>query len=234
MPLVAGFFLGGLQGFVGWFMVKSGLAEGMASVSAYRLAMHLVLALGIYAFLFWQILRLKAVPAITTDRKALNAQSWLTLTLISITIVWGALTAGLDAGKIYNSFPLMGGYVLPPDALAMKPAWLNFLENPAGVQFAHRALAIITFISAVMLGGMLQKQGATKLGNTLIGVAIAQVGLGIATLLTGVELVLAVAHQANAVILLSVCVLAVYRSSDKAGAVRLPAAEQPALRQGAE
>lgn len=211
-PLLASLLLGGLQGFIGWFMVQSGLQEDMANVSAYRLALHLDAALLIYGFLLWQMLRLKNI-APCTDARQVRPHAVLALLCVCITITWGALTAGLDAGKIYNSFPLMNGYVLPPDALALHPVSLNFFENPAAVQFMHRCLAVFTFIVLMSLAMRLHKRGAEKTATALGVLVTLQIMLGIGTLLSGVDIALAVAHQANAVLVLSLAIMALYRAT---------------------
>lgn len=217
-PLLIGLGLGGLQGFVGWFMVQSGLEVGMVSVSPLRLAMHLMLALFIFCFLLWQILRLLDVPR---DTSPLYRLCRLSLGLLAITICWGAFTAGLDAGKIYNSFPLMNGRLVPEDFLAMTPAWVNVFSNPAAVQFTHRVLATTTFVFFIILAFRLyqtQRLLAIVLG-TLISV---QFMLGVITVLTGAAIMPAALHQANAVLLLGAMVICVYR-------VKRPPAVAPAV-----
>ncbi len=210
LPLIVGLLLGGLQGLVGWIMVKSGLQPGMAAVDAGKLAMHLDLALFVYCFLLWQVMRLKAMPLLSATSFCLKRHAVITLFLAAVTITWGALTAGLDAGKIYNTFPLMNGAFLPSDALAQEPWWRNFLHNPAAVQFAHRWLAIGTAFTAIALGLRLHKRGAAKIGGALIALPLLQLMLGIATLLSGVDIVLAVLHQGNAILVLSAALAGVF------------------------
>lgn len=211
-PLLFALLLGGMQGFVGWFMVQSGLVEGMASVSAYRLALHLGMALLIYAFLLWLIFRLKgfAPSATALNAPGIRWHALIALSFVCITMIWGAFTAGLDAGKIYNTFPLMNGQLLPADALVQNPVWINFLENPAGVQFVHRWLAISTFVIVMALAIRYHKLGAPRVAVAIGFSAAAQVMLGIGTLLSGVDIALAVIHQANAIILLSTTLAALY------------------------
>jgi cytochrome c oxidase assembly protein subunit 15 len=209
-PLLIGLALGGMQGVIGWFMVQSGLEPGQASVSALRLALHLSLALFIYGFLYWQILRLHAppsAPVLATMRKHAHAG----LVLITLTIIWGAFTAGLDAGKIYPTFPLMNGALLPPEFAALHPAWLNALENPATVQFIHRWLAVITVLVLTVLAMRLHEAGEKKLAYGLGGTALLQLGLGVSTLATGVNIVAATLHQANAIVTLTMMLTAFYR-----------------------
>src|SRR5579871_2871448 len=138
--LLALFVLGGLQGLLGWAMVRSGLVD-KPEVSHYLLAAHLVAALAIYAGLLWFAL-VYLNEGISSDAKG-NAEPvrrrlLVPLVLVCITIPAGALVAGLHAGLIYNTFPAMGGTVLPSDAWALTPLWRNFIDNPTLVQFDHR------------------------------------------------------------------------------------------------
>ncbi len=207
LPLVGIFLLGGLQGFIGWYMVQSGLEPGQVSVSPIRLALHLGIALLIYSLTFWQILRLHA------DRfKLSKPYTWclhrhtlFTLVFLSITIVWGAFTAGLDAGKIYNTFPLMNGRIIPTDFVTFDHWLTNITDNPAAVQFIHRGLATITTILSVTLAWRIHS--IDKRFSHALGMAmLLQYGLGVATVLTGAHIVPASLHQANAVLALT-CVL---------------------------
>lgn len=204
-PLLIGLFLGGLQGLVGWIMVQSGLQPGMTAVSHYRLALHLVFALGLYVFLFWQILRLSPMPAAPTAMQGFcfRRHAFIAALFLFATLVWGAFTAGLDAGKIYNSFPLMNAHFFPEDGLALKPLWSNFFANPATVQFTHRWLALATFALIFTLALRVRNAGQHALSLLLGCFSALQVMLGIATLVYGVPLALAALHQANAILLLS-------------------------------
>lgn len=207
-PLLGILALGGLQGFVGWFMVQSGLEPGQVSVSPYRLAMHLGLALIIYGCVFWQILRLHADKFRLTQSYSwcLHRHALFTLGFLGITIIWGAFTAGLDAGKIYNEFPLMGGQLVPQDFSALQPWLKNITANPAAVQFAHRILASITAILALMLAWRMRnidRRLSIGLGATIA----MQYVLGIITLLSSVHIIPASLHQANAILAMT-CLLA--------------------------
>ncbi|MBU0800003.1 MAG: COX15/CtaA family protein [Alphaproteobacteria bacterium] len=176
--------LGGLQGFVGWWMVKSGLID-RPSVSHFRLATHLGLALVLFSLLFWLALDLKN-KYIPKRQPA----AWAALALLSVTIIWGAFVAGLDAGLIYNTFPLMNGSFLPPEPLQ------DFLHQHAWVQFTHRWLAMFT-------AGVLLWLGLKRQDNALVTMVLIQISLGIATLISQVMIPLAALHQAGAVILLA-------------------------------
>lgn len=208
LPLLGILALGGLQGFIGWFMVQSGLEPGQVAVSPYRLALHLGMALIIYACIFWQILRLQLEKFLLSKPYSwcLHRHGLFTLGFIAITIIWGAFTAGLNAGKIYNSFPLMDGYVIPPDFNAIEPWIKNITANPAAVQLVHRVLATITFILTASFAWRLRhvnRSLSIALGS-IIGL---QYSLGIITVLSGAHIVPASLHQANAILALT-CVLA--------------------------
>lgn len=209
-PLFGLFLLGGFQGFLGWWMVSSGLSE-LTSVSQYRLAAHLSAA----ALLFMALIY---VPrAITPGRVGGMARrgdfafAIVLLVLLFTQIAAGAFVAGLDAGMGYNTWPLMDGALVPDGLGAMQPAWRNLFENALTVQFNHRliAYAIVVYVGIALwlrarAGGF---AGAHAWLIGIAGVVLAQVGLGIATLLLAVPLPLAVAHQAMAFILAGMTVL---------------------------
>ena len=204
--------LGAIQGGIGWWMVKSGLV-GEPTVSQYRLAIHLSLAFAILAALSWTAMQLIDVPradAVT----GLRVHSWIVFFLVSITMIAGAFVAGLDAGRVYNTFPLMDGKILPLDYGLLAPVWLNVFENPAAVQFNHRVSALLTllFIIAFLVRVIRSSLNAKSRlpAHALATVAIVQVVLGIGTLLTVVPVDLAVLHQAGAVLLFCVSLWVVY------------------------
>jgi len=193
--------LGASQGLMGWYMVKSGLVD-MPHVSPYRLAAHLFLALILYSWILWTALSLSC-PKKSTDSFVRSMFLWL-LVPLTLTIFYGALVAGLKAGLIYNTFPLMNSALVPEDAWAMAPWYKNLFENPAMVQFIHRWLACGT--AAVIFGACIyakQKAGhnrpLTRALTATQGAILVQVGLGIATLLTHVPTTLATLHQLGAV-----------------------------------
>lgn len=201
--------LGGAQGLMGWYMVQSGLIDEPA-VSHYRLAAHLGLALLILALLLWQglsVLNIKRHP-----HPALHFHTGLVLLFAAVTIFWGALTAGLDAGLVYNeTFPKMGGQWLPPDFWAHPSFLANILQHHSGVQFMHRWLALLTvaLIFTLWAHGF-YKRAAFPALQALAIMALMQMGLGIATLLSGVNLHIAVTHQAGAVMVLALLVACFY------------------------
>lgn len=201
-------FLGGAQAVMGWYMVASGLVD-VPAVSHYRLAAHLSLALVIISLLVLMGLRYRGFYR--DPHKGLYIQGWATLGLLAITIFWGAYVAGLDAGKIYNEWPLMGGSFFPPDMWFMQPAWINIFEHHPAVQFTHRWLAIVTMIAVLAYVWRAIKAGSCPfLFGTLGTIVVAQVVLGIITLLSNVWIPPAVLHQAGGAILLCYMVASIY------------------------
>jgi len=197
------FVLGGLQGVIGWYMVKSGLVDD-PHVSQYRLTVHLVAAFLIYAYMFWVALSL-LFPRTSDRRHPWFGKAVAVISLVSVTVISGGFVAGLKAGKIFNTFPMMGDYWIPPGVMALEPAWRNFFDNPAMVQFDHRVLAITTFFVVIGFWTLIRNSEltvrATIAVNWLLGAAFLQVSLGIFTLLYVVPTALAAAHQAVAMLL---------------------------------
>lgn len=197
------FVLGGMQGVLGWYMVKSGLVDN-PHVSQYRLTAHLVAAFMIYAYMFWVAMSL-LFRNIDGVRHHWYAKTLGLTTLVTITVISGGFVAGLKAGLVYNTFPLMGGQLMPPGLFALDPAWRNIFENLVTVQFNHRVLAIITFFVVVTYWYFGRRHAfppRAKTGlNILLVLAIAQVTLGISTLVLHVPVPLAATHQATALLL---------------------------------
>ncbi|MEE9423288.1 MAG: COX15/CtaA family protein [Gammaproteobacteria bacterium] len=213
--LALAFVLGGLQGLLGWYMVKSGLVDN-PHVSQYRLTAHLGLALVIYAWLFWLFLDLVDRQHVIKDSTPfLRRISLAILALVAITITSGGFVAGLKAGHAYNTFPKMGDQWLPPAGWMLQPGWRNLFENIATVQFNHRLLAITTLACIVLFGAFNHKRVsalATRLGiYFLVVIACIQASLGISTLLLHVPVALAATHQAIAVLLLSSALFVAHR-----------------------
>ena len=208
-------FLGGLQGAMGWYMVESGFGA-RTDVSQYRLVLHLSLALAIYGYMLWLIFRITEQPPQRAARSA-TLGGWLRglLVLAGLTVVSGGFVAGLNAGLIYNSFPLMDGHLVPEDYLSVSPFWLNWFETIAAVQFNHRLLATLTVVATAALwlwSWRLPLRPNQRLAMHFLAAAVGvQFILGIATLLAVVPISLAVLHQAGAIALLSFSLLAVYR-----------------------
>ena len=197
------FVLGGMQGLIGWYMVKSGLVND-PHVSQYRLTTHLVAAFSIYAYMFWVALSL-LWPRSSSERHPWFGKAVAVTSLVSITIVSGGFVAGLKAGRIFNTFPMMGDYWIPPGVMALAPTWRNFFDNPATVQLDHRILAITTFFVVIAFWALIRKIDLSARARTavhgLLAALIVQVTLGILTLLYYVPTALAATHQAVAMLL---------------------------------
>lgn len=204
--------LGGLQGVMGWYMVESGLVD-RPSVSHFRLASHLGLAFIIFGALIWTAQDIEQRQKFNVSN-TLKIVSWGGLYLLGITITWGAYVAGMDAGLVYNEFPLMGEKLLPSDALFQNPAWVNFFQNPVAIQFVHRWLGVSMLLAIIAVHVFAMKQGVkTKDVLMLPVIVLLQVGLGIATLLSMVAIPLAAAHQATALLLLATYIIYLRRIS---------------------
>ncbi len=215
--LIVIFALGGFQGLLGWYMVKSGLVNN-PHVSQYRLTAHLLSAILIYGFILWTILDLnqkKTYQALQYSSVAIWRKLSLGLImLLLLTVVSGGFVAGLKAGMIFNSFPLMGGQWIPEGVGALSPWYLNIFENMVTVQFNHRWLAMTSGI--LLLGWYIKGRSrsddpAINRSFKLIGMmVIIQLALGISTLLMQVPVTLAAMHQAGALILFSVMLINVH------------------------
>jgi cytochrome c oxidase assembly protein subunit 15 len=204
---VLGFFvLGGMQGAMGWYMVKSGLVDD-PRVSQYRLAAHLGLAFLIFGLMLWTALgllaeRRLAPPVGSWLRGTQRMGAWL-VALVFVMVLSGALVAGIRAGLAYNTFPLMNGHVVPPEIFMVEPLWLNFFTNMATVQFDHRMIAWALMLLVPLFWWRARRiaPGPAHAANALLAMLMVQVGLGIATLLNHVPVALASMHQAGAMVL---------------------------------
>ncbi|HYG91737.1 MAG TPA: COX15/CtaA family protein [Azospirillum sp.] len=206
------FLLGGLQGVIGWFMVKSGLVD-QPHVSHYRLALHLGTAILIYGALLRVALGILAPAPLAgwrPDAIGLRRHARWALGLVAVTIVWGAFVAGIRAGFAYNTFPLMAGHWVPPEIGNLTPWWINAFENTAAVQFLHRVLALTTGAVVLVLAWRVRVAElpgrAGMAAGLLAAMILVQIGLGIATLLTVVAIPLAAAHQAGALMVVGLLV----------------------------
>ncbi|WP_424948227.1 COX15/CtaA family protein [Candidatus Spongiihabitans sp.] len=202
--------MGVIQGGVGWYMVKSGLVDN-PRVSPYRLVLHLLIAVLIYAYMLRVLAGL--LPIRRTNPPRAQKFGIAVVGVILLMIASGGFVAGTHAGLIYNTFPTMGGEWIPTEMGALTPMWLNLFENPVAIQFTHRAMAMLVLslvvIYALMLMGGNQKVHSVLIGIGLLIAVVFQVGLGVVTLVSGVPPVLGVAHQAGALILLTIAVISV-------------------------
>jgi cytochrome c oxidase assembly protein subunit 15 len=209
-PLGGILLLGTAQGALGWYMVESGLVDRV-DVSQYRLVAHLALALAIYALTLWIALGL-----FLERPRAEVAAGWRrgaegVIGLVALTIVAGGFVAGLHAGLIYNTFPLMDGSFVPAGYAELQPWIRNWFENVSAVQFDHRVLAMTTIAAAVLLwiaGRHAPLPHSARLAlHALLAAAALQFALGLSTLLLVVPIPLAAAHQAGAVLLLTAAIV---------------------------
>ena len=197
--------LGGLQGLLGWYMVKSGLVD-RPDVSPYRLAAHLGLAVAIYGCLIWVALGLLIREPAEQLRQATRwrAAIWGAVGLVFLTILSGAFVAGNDAGLAYNTFPLMADAIVPPDIFLIEPLWRNFFENVPLVQLDHRLLAMLTALVVILVWAAAVRwlgPGPARIAlHAAAAAVLVQFVLGIATLLTFVPVPLGAAHQAGAMV----------------------------------
>ena len=203
--------LGGLQGAIGWWMVASGLVD-RPDVSHVRLAVHLLLALAIFGWTLWLALDLLALEAAPRRPPARMPTSGIwTLSLLFLQFLFGAYVAGLEAGYAFSSWPKMGDQWFPTQAPLLQPFLRNFADNPVMVQFVHRWLAFAVAAAAFVLARGAWRAGGREAAAALLVAVTMQILLGILTLLTGVELWIAAAHQATAVLLLAAILVAAHR-----------------------
>jgi cytochrome c oxidase assembly protein subunit 15 len=214
--LLALLFLGGLQGFLGWYMVQSGLTERV-DVSQYRLAAHLGLAIVIFGAILWLALGLSlrrnggsSAAAASTPRWALAGAIMITA-FIFLQIVTGAFVAGLDAGRAHNTWPLMDGYWLPPSVGEISPWYRDMFENVSTVQFNHRVMAyvivLLVIVHAVRIWRAPQARHLRLTAMLLVGGVLVQSAFGIWTVIAAVPLWLGLVHQAGAAILFGLAIL---------------------------
>jgi len=205
-----------LQGLVGWYMVKSGLSE-RTDVSHYRLSAHLTLAFVIFIFLFWNYLKL------TKEKTTINVDKFtsylikLFFLLIIFQISLGALVSGLDAGKIYNTWPLMNGSFFPDDSLYKDLFKFSILENSSLLQFVHRTTAYVIFFIFTLITILIFKNKnliyLRRSSMMVLFFLIFQIFLGVLTVLSGAEILIASMHQIGSIILVSGTLILVFESS---------------------
>lgn len=201
--------LGGLQGFVGWWMVASGLVDRV-TVAPYRLAVHLTLASVIFAAILWTALTCGKSELTRRRSPVLRIGAGAILVWTVVQIFLGALVAGNHAGLVYNTWPSMNGHFAPPDLMTWEPWWRNFFENHAMVQFLHRLGAYVLFALAIGQFAVVvitARTATARISAFVLGLAVAfQLLVGIATLLMQVPMSLALTHQAIAIVVLAAAV----------------------------
>lgn len=202
------FVLGGLQGALGWYMVQSGLVDD-PRVSHFRLTAHLGLALAIFAAEFWLALEVLS----SNEKRRYKPLALAVAGLVFLMALSGGFVAGLRAGHAYNTFPLMNGHLVPPEAFMLEPWWHNFFWNVATVQLVHRAIFWLLLVLIPIVWWHARRTTAKIAGHHLLGMFLLQAGLGISTLLLAVPVPLAAAHQAGAVLLLAAALWTAHASS---------------------
>ena len=199
-----------LQGFIGWYMVSSGLVDRI-DVSHYRLALHLVLAFIILSLIFWNYLIYKKIKLPNKKIGIFLPTSFLILLFIQL--IMGAFVSGMDAGKIYNTWPLMGTNYFPDDNLIANLFRLSSLSEPSLVQFIHRNLAYLIMIFYLFIFFKVYRNKLSKYFRILITIAfllVLQIILGILTLLSGAQIFISSMHQISSIFLISSSVYFLY------------------------
>jgi len=206
------FFLICIQGFLGWFMVTSGLVKN-TDVSHFRLALHLTLALIILMVILWDIFKLYNVDKFITKISTLFL--FFLFSLLFFQIILGAFLAGLDGGLIYNTWPDMNGFFLPNEIIVYDFLKLDSFSNPSIVQFYHRIIGYLIIVFTLILNYLFLKEKIEFRYIMIFNSAITlQVILGIFTLITGVEIKYASLHQIGSIFVLSSYLLIVYKNSN--------------------
>jgi cytochrome c oxidase assembly protein subunit 15 len=211
LKLAGLFVLGGLQGALGWYMVKSGLADRI-DVSQYRLAAHLGLAVLLFALMFWLALSLRS----TKPAGPRPPLFWGALALVGgvyLQMLLGAFVAGLRAGRAYNTWPLMEGRFFPESYFGAQPRFADLFESFAAVQFNHRLGAYVLAAGALWFYLAARKTPAEGPARLVLAAVALQIGLGIWTLLAATPLALGLGHQAGALIVLAVALYAAYSAT---------------------
>ncbi|MFA5913220.1 MAG: COX15/CtaA family protein [Burkholderiales bacterium] len=210
LKLTGVFVLGGLQGALGWYMVKSGLVDD-PRVSQYRLTAHLAFALAIYASMLWTALGLLYPGTARAAQPRLRRFSWGVTAMVAYMVLTGGFVAGIHAGLAYNTFPLMNGHIVPPEIFMLRPWHLNFFNNMATVQFDHRLGAWLLALLVPWFWLSARRETLSPRArlciHLLLGMLALQITLGISTLLLVVPVPLAAMHQAGAVLLLTIALL---------------------------
>lgn len=193
---------GGLVGALGWFMVVSGLKDKPA-VSHYRLAIHLIAAFTLLIYIYWQLLKVKYGEQSVSSGNTTFIK-WI-IALAYLQIIYGAFVAGLKAGLIHNTWPLMGGQLIHENTFTLSPFWENLLQHKDGVQFIHRTLAIILLLTISYFAFKTLKESTNQLSKSIkisLYIIVIQFVLGVLTLILKVPVSLGVLHQIGAILLL--------------------------------
>ena len=202
------------QGFIGWYMVSSGLVDRV-DVSHYRLSLHLVLAFIIISLIFWNYLSLRNI---NLSFKKINRQiPIIFILIIFLQICIGAFVSGMDAGKIYNSWPLMGSGFFPDDNSIKNLFYLSALNDPSMVQFMHRSLAYLIFLFYLFIFVIIYKNKLSGLFKAIIVTGfllILQIVLGILTLLYSTQIIIASMHQISSILLVSSSIYFLYLNNN--------------------
>ena len=201
------FVLGGLQGLLGWYMVKSGLADEPA-VSHYRLAAHLMLAFLVGQWILWTLLDLVSpTDKEGTPHRGLTLGAWAVVATVAVQCVWGAFMAGKRAGTVASTFPDMNGEWIPLGLGALDPAWINALDNPVAIYFVHRVLGYVVVLVAALWSWRAWRRASSPRQRRAAGAvgvaALAQFALGALTVIWSVPVSVATVHQGGALVLLS-------------------------------
>ena len=204
-----------LQGTVGWYMVNSGLVEN-TTVSHYRLAIHLNLAFILFSAIFWYFLNIKLKENkffFNLSTKYLVTKIFIFLVFLQIT--FGAFTSGLDAGQIYQTWPLMNNYIFPDDLSSSSIFSMQIFNEPSFIQFVHRKLAYVIFIYVLVMSFFVfLKKEKYKYNSTyfLLIMIFIQLILGVYTLLSGAHILIASLHQISTIFLLISSIYFYYKS----------------------
>ena len=201
--------LGGLQGAIGWWMVSSGLNEGMLDVASYRLATHLGLAFVIFGFIAWYVYLLGRSQADLLQARRSGDTRLATLSTVLVgfaivQIILGALVAGIDAGRAYPDWPLMAGGFFPPEPFGLSPVWRNFFEDAGLVQFMHRMAGYGLFAFGIFVWSRARRSANTQTRfafNGMLAMMVLQMVLGIITVIYSAPWQIAIVHQLGAVVL---------------------------------
>ncbi|MFO7845798.1 MAG: COX15/CtaA family protein [Balneolaceae bacterium] len=204
------------QGLMGWFMVQSGLID-VPEVSHYRLAAHLLLAFIIFGCCVWFALDINSTKRVVS-KSGTELKTWLNIfiVILLLQVIWGAFTAGLHAGHIYNSFPKMYQFWIPPEMFLVEPLILNFFENMTAVQWVHRVLGTVLGVMVIVMWGRTLRLDTSKNQKKwmliLFGAVLLQYAAGVFTLIYHVPVWLGVFHQAMAMVLFGVALAARHRA----------------------